>query len=75
MYNFIGHDNWKDKFNIDETILNVDVYEQDNKLELTVLRNINFLYAEQKTTLERIRAHFTNLAIDKMVNDKFIKIH
>ena len=34
MYYFIGHDNWRDKFKIDETTLNVDKYEQDNNLEV-----------------------------------------
>lgn len=74
MYNFIGHDIWKHRFPVPPT-LEVYNYEADNKLEVTVLRNILFFHAEQETTLERIRANFTDIAIDKMVHDKFIEIH
>ena len=76
MFMFIGHDNWKEKLPsilIDPSA--VVKYEEDNKKEVTIKRNLQFFYDGERTTLERIRAHYTDFAIGKLVHDKFIEIH
>lgn len=76
MFTFVGHDNWKE--NLPKILLDpskVVRYEEENKKEVTIKRNLQFFYDGERTTLERIRAHYTNFAIDKLVHDKFIEIH
>jgi len=69
MYNFISHENWQRPYpTFDELLINEDK-------EVTVLRNILFFYAEQKTKISNIRENFTEHAINKLIHDKFIKIH
>ena len=69
MYTFIGHSNWK--LNLPEIH---DMYFTNDDTEVIVLRGILFFYADQKTTLGKIRENFTDTAITKLVHDKFIKI-
>lgn len=68
--NFIGHDNWKFPFPTDSdvTLLKVD------DIEVLVLRTLLFFYKGEKTTINELRIHFTDHAIDKLIHDKFIKI-
>jgi hypothetical protein len=70
--NLIGHDSWKTIFNPDSDIIDFRGFINDK--EVIVLRAILFFHAEEKTTLSRIRAHFTDHAISKLVYDNFIKI-
>ncbi len=72
MYNFIGHDSWRNKF--PQFDHNNEIFEQENTRKVTVLRATLFFCSSQVTTLGRIRAHFTDLAIAKLVHDKFIEI-
>lgn len=72
MYRFIGHEEWR--LPVDITDPSFLKYIKSSK-KVTVLRNIYFFYAGEITTLGRITAHYTDFAIDKLVNDKFIEIH
>ncbi len=65
MFKFIGHQEWKQY--IEDSIF-------ENNSEVLVLRPILFFHDEQKTTMARIRANFTDEAIKKLIHDKFIKI-
>lgn len=73
MYTFIGHENWTHIFPSDSDIVDLGVSLNDKKV--TVLRPILFFHAEQKTTLSKISAYFTQHAIAKLVHDKFIEIN
>ena len=75
MYNFIGHDNWSRRLPFPSDIEMVDLATSLNDKDVTVLRATLFFCASQKTKLSRIRAHFTDYAITKLVHDKFIEIH
>lgn len=68
---FIGHDNWVNRFPILETETRLPK-EMDK--DVKVLRNCMFFHAEQTTKLSRIKAHFSEFAMQKLINDKFIKI-
>jgi len=72
MNNFIGHENWSKRFPDDSDI--IDFGASLNDKEVIVLRPILFFHAEQKTTLSKICAYFTQHAIGKLINDKFIEI-
>ena len=71
-HKFIGNDSWKPIFKPDSDIIDYGGFITDKNV--TVLRSILFFYAEEKTTLSNIRAHFTDHAISKLVHDNFIKI-
>ena len=73
MLMFIGHDNWSRRFPSENDIVDFGVSLNDKKV--TVLRPILFFHGEQKTTLSKISAYFTQHAIAKLVHDKFIEIH
>jgi hypothetical protein len=75
MYCFIGHKNWSRRipFPSDEEMSDLEGTENDK--DVTVLRPTLFFCASQKTKLSRIKAHFTDYAIMKLVYDKFIEIH
>ncbi len=75
MYYLIGHNNWSIRLPTDYMIElgNGTVY--DKMTNVTVLRNCLFFYSGEKTTLDRIKANFTNESIAKLVHDKFIKIN
>lgn len=66
--NFIGEKEWK--FNLPDCIIPLE-YHGDT--DIIVLRSILFFYAGEKTKLSRIKLHFTEVAIQKLFNDKFIK--
>lgn len=72
MFNFIGPPEWVN-FPIDN-IINEILLEDINSKEVLVLRPILFFHAEQITTMARIKANFTDNAIQKLIHDKFIKI-
>ena len=68
---FVGHDNWSRRFPSENMGSTFSFMDKD----VTVLRPILFFHAEEKTKLSRIRANFTEHAINKLVHDKFIEIH
>lgn len=70
MFKFVGHESWRMKLPDDYFD---DIYTSDDT-EVLVLRSILFFYADQKTTLGKIRENFTNHAITKLEHDKFIQI-
>ncbi len=65
--NFIGDDNWLKSIDFD----NKNFIEDKNVL---VLRPILFFYSGEKTLLSDIKKHFTDIAINKLVHDNYIKI-
>ncbi len=71
---FIGRDEWSRK--LPETSFKDNIYTLygDNQ-NVSVLRNINFFYVGQKTTLDKVSEFFTIKAIINMVHDKFIEIN
>jgi hypothetical protein len=48
--------------------------ENKHDKDVKVLRNCMFFHADQTTKLSRIEAHFSEFAIQKLINDKFIEI-
>ena len=75
MYKFIGHDNWSRRLPFPTADEMSDLVDTENDKDVTVLRATLFFCASQKTKLSRIKAHFTDYAIMKLVYDKFIEIH
>ena len=75
MYRFIGHDNWSRRFPTDfsNDLMTGNLYNK--MINVTVLRASLFFHSGEKTTLDRIKANFTDEAIAKLVHDKFIEIH
>lgn len=74
MHNFIGHPEWQ-QYPIDditEFLVIVELLNED--IKVLVLRPILFFHAEERTTMARIKANFTDEAISKLIHDKFIKI-
>lgn len=67
--NFIGHDSWSNRF----PILEQEKNKKENDKCVKILRNCMFFHENQVTTLSRIEAHFTEFAIKKLFNDKFIE--
>ena len=65
---FIGSDVWKFDFpNSTKLILLKDE-------EVLVLRSLLFFYKGEKTTLSKIKEHFTDHAIEKLIYYEFLKI-
>lgn len=69
--NFVGKDSWKDRFPFP---FPSDINELWKDNEVIVLRSILFFHAEEKTTISRIKLHFTEWAIKKLEHDGYIKI-
>ncbi len=72
MYAFIGHENWRRPFPPEFSDIEINKLDE---IKVSVIRSLLFFYAGETTTLEKIRAHFTDFAIGKLVHDKFIEIH
>lgn len=69
MYAFIGHKSWKDQI--------PDIFKEENEddnINVIVHRHINFFHSGEITTLGRIKLHFTDFAISKLIHDHFIEI-
>ena len=64
-HNFFGIQDWR------EPVKKIDLTFNEN---VTILRSILFFHSEQKVKLCDIQKYFTTEAINKLVNDKFIKI-
>ncbi len=71
MFNFIGNKEWGRRYPWDNEIFNLEGFKDK---EVIVLRSILFFHAEEKTKLSRIKLHFTDYAINKMIHDKFIEV-
>lgn len=70
MYTFIGRDTWKDKL---PDLSNAN-WDKNTDNDVFILRPILFFCENERTKLSRIKLHFTDLAISKLVHDKFIEI-
>lgn len=67
-HNFIGKDNWRNPFPIDSKI-ELPVEDKDVRLP----RGAMFFYAGEVTKFSRVKAHFTDFAIEKLIHDGFIE--
>lgn len=74
MYNFIGHESWKDKLEMPD---NRGYFEKNACLygEVKILRPLMFFHQGQKDVkVENLAKFFTDAAIFSFINDHFITV-